>query len=110
MPAFILIGFVLIFILFILLASIYFDSNRPFFRLVQVNDKFVIQYRKYFVLWRTYTLQSGEPAVYYNQTEAEGMINTLVNRRKETKSIDRLGGKKVIVHNYSDKGSYMGKK
>ena len=107
---FLLIGGVLVVILLILLGSIYLDSNRPFFRLVQVNDKFAIQYRKAYVLWRTYTLQSGEPAIFYSQTEAEGFINTLVERRNSTKSIDKLGAKRTIIHNYSDKGSYMGKK
>jgi len=107
---FILLGSVLAVILLIMLISIHFDSNRPFFRLVQVGDRFVIQYRKWLVLWRTYTLASGEPAVFYNKNEAEGMITTLVTRRKETKSIDKLSSKRIIVHNYSVNGKYMSKK
>lgn len=109
---FIFLGAVLSVILFILLISIYIDGRRPFYRLVKMGDRYIIQYRKWWILWRTYTLvNTGEPAVYYVQTEAEDMIQTLVERRKTTRNLDkRVSGSKIEVFNYSDTGKRMGKK
>lgn len=107
---FIFLGAVLTVILVILLISIYIDGRRPFFRLIKMGDRYIIQYRKWHILWRTYTLSSGEPAVYYIQTEAEDMIQKLVERRKVTRNLDkRVSGSKIEVYNYSDTGKRMGK-
>jgi len=101
---------VLIIVLAVMLGSLYLDSQRPFYRLVKSGNKYIIQYRKVMVLWRTYTLTNGEAAVYYVQTEAEAMIKTLVERRKTTKSLDRLGRRGVEIIEYSDSGQMMRKK
>ncbi len=46
----------MIVVLIILLISVFTSGKRPFFRLIKAGEKYIIQYRKYWVLWRTYTI------------------------------------------------------
>lgn len=111
MPALLTIGGVMIAVLLILLASIFTTSNKPYYRLIKAGDKYVIQYRRLLWLWKTYTIpNTGEPAVYYVQAEAEDMIKTLVERRKTTRSLDKLRGSTIQVFEYSENGTIMNKK
>lgn len=101
---------VLAIVLGVLLLSIWMESKRPFFRLVYDGDKYIIQYRKWWAIWRTYLLSlSGEPAVYYSRTEAEDMIKTLVERRRMNQNLDKISSSKLQVINYTDEGKLMGR-
>ncbi len=97
-------------ILGIMLISIWWEQKRPFFRLVYDGDKYIIQYRKWLWLWRTYILTvSGKAAVYYSRPEAEEQIKVLVERRKANQSLDRISSAKLQVINYSDEGKLLGR-
>ncbi len=115
MPQLIAIGGIMIIVLLILVLSIFlepiFSYKRPFFRLVFAKDQYIIQYRKFLWKWETYTIPgTGEPAVYYSKSEAEGMIKTLVDRRNKTNDLNKLTAKKVEVFEYDTKGNQTAKK
>ena len=111
MPQLMMLAVVLIIILIILLTSVYAGGKRPFFRIVKAGDKYIIQYRKYVYLWRTYTIpNTGEPAVYYSLMEAEEMISVLVERRHTTKTLNAIPTSKIEIFEYTEKGSIMNKK
>jgi len=97
-------------VLAVMLASIWIEGKRPYFRLVYDGAKYIIQYRRWLWIWRTYQLTlSGDPAVYYSRIEAEDMIKTLVERRRMNQSLDKISSSKLQVINYTEEGKLMGR-